>query len=99
MKTMAIGEFKAKCLGAIANVQATGEPLLLTKRGKPVARVVSPSDEGYAQETSDSADSIFGCLRGMLKPGADLSALVDPIVPKDEWNHLKDDFSLEPDQS
>jgi prevent-host-death family protein len=99
MKTMAIGEFKAKCLGVIANVQATGEPLLLTKRGKPVARVVSPSDEGFAQQTSDSADSIFGCLRGMLKPGADLSGLVGPIVPEDEWNHLKDDFSLEPNQS
>src|ERR1700683_711945 len=98
MKSMAVGEFKAKCLGAIARVNATGEPILLTKRGKPVARIVPPSDEGLAGEISDAADSIFGCLRGMLKPGVDLSGLVDQIIATDEWDHLKDDFSLEADQ-
>jgi hypothetical protein len=34
----------------------------------------------------------------MLKPGADVSGLVEPIIAKDEWDHLKGDFSLEPDQ-
>jgi prevent-host-death family protein len=97
MKTMALGEFKAKCLGVIARVHETGEPIVLTKRGKPVAHVVAPSDVSFASETTD-ADAIFGCLRSMLKPGADLSGLVDPIVEKNEWEHLKDDFSFEPDR-
>ena len=32
MRTMAAGEFKAKCLAVIDEVNATGEPLLITKR-------------------------------------------------------------------
>jgi prevent-host-death family protein len=36
--------FKAECLGLLDDVATTGKPLVVTKRGKPVARVV-PVDE------------------------------------------------------
>ena len=37
---IAAGEFKAKCLALLDEVAASGRPLIVTKRGKPVARVV-----------------------------------------------------------
>jgi len=33
-------DFKAKCLGLLDEVQDTGAEVLITKRGKPVARLV-----------------------------------------------------------
>jgi prevent-host-death family protein len=38
-------EFKAKCLALIDRVHDEGEPLVITKRGKVVARLV-PAGEG-----------------------------------------------------
>jgi prevent-host-death family protein len=61
MRTVAAGEFKAKCLALIDEVNTTGEPLLITKRGKPVARVL-PSQDPPQRE---SPDAIFGSLRHM----------------------------------
>lgn len=39
-KEIAAGKFKAECLALLDQVAATGEELVVTKRGKPVARVV-----------------------------------------------------------
>jgi prevent-host-death family protein len=33
------GEFKAKCLKLMDEVAATGEAIVITKRGKPIARI------------------------------------------------------------
>ena len=51
-------EFKAKCLKLLDEVAATHEPLVITKRGKPVAKLV-PIEE-------DTAESMFGYLRGTV---------------------------------
>jgi prevent-host-death family protein len=40
MRTMKASEFKSKCLQVLDEVQATGEPVQVTKRGRVVARVV-----------------------------------------------------------
>ena len=44
--TVSATEFKAKCLAILDRVQRTGEAVVITKRGKIVARVVPahPSD-------------------------------------------------------
>lgn len=44
--TVSATEFKAKCLAILDQVQRTGETVVITKRGKVVARVVPaiPSD-------------------------------------------------------
>jgi prevent-host-death family protein len=34
------GRFKAQCLALLDEVAATGKPLVITKRGRPVAEVV-----------------------------------------------------------
>ncbi len=41
MKTITATEFKAKCLQLLDEVQRSGEDLVISKRGKPVARVVA----------------------------------------------------------
>jgi len=40
MRTMAAGKFKAQCLGVIDEVQAKREPVIVTKHGRAVAKVV-----------------------------------------------------------
>lgn len=71
MRSVPAGEFKAKCLAILDEVNATGEPVLVTKRGKPVARVVTPAPE---KKEKGSRNSVFGFLEGMatLVEGADL---------------------------
>jgi prevent-host-death family protein len=39
-KIIPAGEFKARCLALLDRVAATGEPIVVSKRGKPVAKVV-----------------------------------------------------------
>jgi prevent-host-death family protein len=43
-KCIAAGEFKAKCLALLDEVATTGMPLIITKRGKPVAKLVSAGE-------------------------------------------------------
>jgi len=40
LPTVAASVFKARCLALLDRVAETGEPLVITKRGRPVARVV-----------------------------------------------------------
>ena len=39
------GKFKAQCLALLDDVALTGKELVITKRGKPVAKVVPIDDE------------------------------------------------------
>jgi prevent-host-death family protein len=50
MKKMAAGSFKAKCLALMDEVQSKHESIVITKRGKPVAKLVpvgTDKDEIY----------------------------------------------------
>ena len=40
------GEFKAKCLGLLDEVHVSGKEIIVTKRGRPVARVVAIREAG-----------------------------------------------------
>jgi prevent-host-death family protein len=55
---IAAGEFKAKCLHLLDEVQQTRREIVITKRGRPVARLV-PIEE--------AAPSIIGRMRGTGK--------------------------------
>lgn len=39
MKTLAVSEFKARCLGLLKEVEKTGAPLAVTLRGQPLATI------------------------------------------------------------
>jgi len=42
-RTIAVSAFKARCLALLDDVATTGREIVVTKRGKPVARVI-PAD-------------------------------------------------------
>jgi len=48
-KIIPAGKFKAECLAILDEVQESGESVVVTKRGKPVARVVP-----YKERTTES---------------------------------------------
>jgi prevent-host-death family protein len=43
MQTVKAGDFKARCLALLDQVAERGEPILVTKRGRPVAVVSAPA--------------------------------------------------------
>ncbi|MGO4563853.1 type II toxin-antitoxin system Phd/YefM family antitoxin [Rhizobium sp. 2YAF20] len=49
-KSVGAAEFKAKCLNIIEQVSDDGEPVLITKRGKPVAVAFSFALDSQAPE-------------------------------------------------
>lgn len=56
-KKIAAGEFKAKCLALLDEVAESRVPLLVTKRGTPIAQVVPLSTSGTP------APSLLGSVR------------------------------------
>jgi prevent-host-death family protein len=90
MRTIAAGEFKAKCLGLMDEVQVSGEPIRITKRGKVIAWLTPPRELAAQQP---SVDSIFKNLQGMATMVGNPDVWIEPIVPEEEWDHLKQDWS------
>jgi prevent-host-death family protein len=78
MKKMAAGEFKSRCLAVMDSVQKTKEPVLITKRGRAVAKLV-PAEEAVARE-------FLGRLEGIVKVIGDIES---PIEPLDAWDALR----------
>ena len=62
MKTLAVSEFKARCLGLLKEVAKTGNPLAVTLRGKALATVVPPQ----ATRGSASVKSTLRRLQPLL---------------------------------
>jgi prevent-host-death family protein len=77
MKTMAAGEFKAKCLQIMDQVNSTRTPVVITKRGKPIAKLVP------AEEFRTTA---FDSMKGKIEIVGDI---VSPVVPAEDWEALK----------
>lgn len=94
MRTMGAGEFKAKCLAVMDEVAATGEPVLITKRGKPVVRILAPEE---ALKRKVDVDSIHRALRGLVSVTDNSDDLIGPIFPVDDWDILKEDGIFPPE--
>lgn len=43
MESIAISKFKATCLAVLEKVRQTGQPVLVTRRGEPIAEIVPAS--------------------------------------------------------
>src|SRR5215472_13947346 len=69
---MAAGEFKAKCLQVMDQVHSTRTPVVITKRGKPIAKLV-PAEQ--------SRSSAFDSLKEKLEI---LGDIVSAVVPLDD---------------
>jgi prevent-host-death family protein len=75
MKRMPAGAFKAHCLTVMKEVQATGEPVIVTKRGAPLVKVLPVEPE---------KNDIFGFMSGKVKIVGDIESPI-PV----EWEVTK----------
>lgn len=69
-KKIAAGEFKARCLKVMERVAATGEEVTVTKRGRPVVRVVPADDDSrpFVGRLSGTATQIGDIVRPIDEP-------------------------------
>jgi prevent-host-death family protein len=79
MASVPATEFKAKCLELMDRVAERRETFVITKRGKPVAKLVPVERE--------PKDSIFGWLRGRAEVVGDI---MGPAVPPEAWETLEE---------
>ena len=77
MKTVAAGEFKTRCLTLMDDVKKTRAPIVITKRGKPVAKLVPIEEEN---------DDFLGRLKGVIEI---VGAIESPVVPIEDWEALR----------
>lgn len=78
MKTIPAGKFKAQCLAIMDEVQAKRQAVVITKRGKPVAKLVP---------VETAQDDIFGFFKskGKVEIKGDIVA---PAFGPEEWGDL-----------
>ena len=79
MDSIAISKFRATCLAVLERVRRTGQPILVTRRGEPVAQVVPPPPRKLPGE------SAFGCMAGTAE---ELEDIVEPL-PIEDWEALR----------
>ena len=72
--TIGAGEFKAKCLKLLDQVAETRETLVITKHGKPVAKLVPIREHG----------DFVGSMKGSVVWMGDIISPIDV-----EWDAMK----------
>ena len=75
---MPVSEFKATCLAVLQRVKRTGQTVLVTRFGEPVAEIVPPS-------LPETGGNWLGALAGTGRIAGDIVA---PVVLDDEWEVL-----------
>lgn len=75
-RIMKASEFKAKCLAVLDEVERTRQPVVITKRGKPIAELVP--------HKAHKKPELFGLLKGRLEILGDIISPIDV-----EWEALK----------
>ena len=79
MDEISVSKFKATCLSALDRVKRTGQPLLVTRRGEPLAEVVPPR----------APKRVRGWLGSRRGTGRILADLTRPVVPAADWDALR----------
>lgn len=77
MKTMPAGQFKAVCLQVMDDVQSTREAVVVTKNGRPVAKLVP---------VEPASKEFLGKLSGVMKIVGDIT---QPIEKPDAWDAIR----------
>ncbi|MXY38296.1 MAG: type II toxin-antitoxin system Phd/YefM family antitoxin [Rhodospirillaceae bacterium] len=77
MEKIEASDFRARCLAILDRVQATGERIVILKRGRPVAELVP-------HRPVDSA-----CPQAALEGTVDVTGdILSPAVPEEDWDSL-----------
>jgi prevent-host-death family protein len=79
MQTISMSKFKATCLAVLEHVHKTGEPILITQHGVPIAQVLP------VPPPPSQAGSAFGCMAGTADEVADI---LTPL-PEEDWEILR----------
>jgi prevent-host-death family protein len=79
METVAISKFKAECLAILERVRRTGQPVLVTRFGQPVAEVVPPHAPARPA----------GWLGRYSSEGRIVDDIVSPAASESEWEALR----------
>ena len=79
MESVPISKFKATCLSLLKKVRRTGQPVLVTLRGEPVAEVIPPVMPA-------SAGSWLGSFAATGKIVGDIVA---PATEEGDWDALR----------
>ena len=77
MKQIPAGKFKTHCLTIMDEVRSTRHPVLITKRGRPVAKLVPVETE---------RDDFIGRLEDVVKIVGDVES---PVEPPESWEALR----------
>jgi prevent-host-death family protein len=85
MRTMAAGKFKAQCLAVMDEVHAKRVPVVLTKNGKPVAKLV-PLDIPEAEDPLDAF--YFGGIEIV-------GDIMKPVYTDAEWEQFFEESAQE----
>jgi len=75
IESISISEFKATCLAVLERVRRTGSPILVTRRGQPIAEVIPPTPASVG-------DSWIGSMSASARIVGDLVA---PASDANEW--------------
>ena len=78
METINAARFKATCLALLDRVEKTGEPIQVTKRGKPVAQLAPVSPHGKRR--------LMGCMEGTARIVGDIES---PAIAASDWAVLR----------
>ena len=78
METINASDFKARCLAILDRVSATGERVVILKRGRPVAEL-GPASLAHAEHPQME-------LRGTVIVVGDI---VGPALPEEHWESLR----------
>ena len=73
MKSMPAGEFKARCLRVMEDVKKYRTSVVITKKGRPVAKLVPPDAP---------VTDVFGCMAGTVRLVGDVEA---PVLRPEAW--------------
>ena len=83
-RSITASEFRAKCLALMDEVAETGGEIVITKRGKPTARLV-PLREGHKAP--------FGFYKGRMEILGDIISPIDDLEWEEEWLKQWDELS------
>jgi len=72
LRQVSAADFKANCLRLMDEVAQRRQPIIVTKRGKPVAKLVPADDEPV---------DLFGYMAGTIKIVGDVTSPIEDL----EW--------------
>ena len=79
MERIPVSKFKATCREVLRRVKRTGKPILVTRRGEPIAQILPPPPP-------ERPDSWLGSMR---RTGRIVGDILGPAVPESEWEVLQ----------